>query len=114
MVAPRIGQLTEEAERWPEPEVTVLVAGETSRGKSSLVNALVGRPSLLPVGPGIVSRTFVAVRRGPDDAANVVRRSGAEPRPVSLDELADWASDATGDVVGMEMLRSPRHRYRPA
>ena len=43
-------RLDDEARRWRGTATLVVVAGEVKRGKSSLINALVDRPGLLPVG----------------------------------------------------------------
>src|ERR1700722_4774230 len=42
----------------------VVVAGETKRGKSSLVNALLARPGLSPVGPDVATNCFISFLRG--------------------------------------------------
>ncbi len=41
-----------------------VVVGETKRGKSSLVNALVGVPGLSPVGPAVTTTAYLTVRHG--------------------------------------------------
>ncbi|MFD2093077.1 dynamin family protein [Blastococcus deserti] len=87
----------------------VVVGGEEKRGKSSLVNALVGRPLLSPVGDDVVTATFVVFMPGDRDEAVVIvvdGRTGAARRvPIGLTELADYVSvDATHDgVIGAEV-----------
>ena len=67
----------------------VLVAGEAKRGKSTLVNALLGRP-LLPVGVTPLTALATTVRYGRDEGISVVFRDGrAESFPLS----------ALGDLV---------------
>ena len=47
---------------------TVVVCGETNRGKSALINALLDRPGLLPVSAERSTGTDVAVRgAGPEE-----------------------------------------------
>ena len=53
----------------------VLVAGEAKRGKSTLVNALLGRP-LLPMGVTPLTALPTTVRYGPDEGATAVFRDG--------------------------------------
>ena len=96
--------------------VQVLVAGETQRGKSRLVNVLVGRPNLLPVGEASTTGCYIEVRWGDIEAAIVshallqadgqvtTRRS-----VIDVDRIADHAriGDAHG-VAGIEVeLPSP-------
>lgn len=66
----------------------VLVAGEAKRGKSTLVNALLGRP-VLPVGVTPLTALPTTVRFGRDEGATAVFRDGrAEGFPLqALDDL---------------------------
>jgi GTP-binding protein EngB required for normal cell division len=67
----------------------VLVAGEAKRGKSTLVNALLGR-ALLPVGVTPLTALATTVRYGRDEGVSAVFRDGrAESFPLS----------ALGDLV---------------
>jgi Dynamin family len=67
----------------------VLVAGEAKRGKSTLANALLGRP-LLPVGVTPLTALATTVRYGQDEGVSAVFRDGrAESFPLS----------ALGDLV---------------
>ncbi len=45
-----------------------VVVGETKRGKSSLVNALLGVPGLSPVGPAVTTTAYLTIRHGPQRA----------------------------------------------
>jgi ribosome biogenesis GTPase A len=66
----------------------VLVTGEAKRGKSTLVNALLGRP-LLPTGVLPLTASATTVRHGRDDTVMATFADGrAEEYPVSaLDDL---------------------------
>jgi GTP-binding protein EngB required for normal cell division len=67
----------------------VLIAGEAKRGKSTLVNALLGRP-LLPVGVTPLTALATTVRYGRDEGVGAVFRDGrAESFPLA----------ALGDLV---------------
>jgi GTPase SAR1 family protein len=72
-------------------EATVVVVGEVKRGKSSLINALVGQPSLCPVDVDVATNTYVVVRDGPPHAL-VRLASEPEPRPIELSDLARYAT----------------------
>jgi small GTP-binding protein len=66
----------------------VLVAGEAKRGKSTLVNALLGR-EVLPAGVTPLTSLATTVRHGPDEGVTAVFPGGrAEELPLSaLDDL---------------------------
>jgi small GTP-binding protein len=74
--------------RLAERRLRVLVAGEAKRGKSTLVNALLGRP-VLPVGVTPLTALATTVRYGQGDTATAVFRDGhAESFPLTaLDDL---------------------------
>jgi GTP-binding protein EngB required for normal cell division len=74
--------------RLAEQRLRVLVAGEAKRGKSTLVNALLGR-ALLPMGVTPLTALATTVRYGPDEQVGVVFRDGrAERFPLpALDDL---------------------------
>ncbi|MDQ3484467.1 MAG: dynamin family protein, partial [Actinomycetota bacterium] len=68
----------------------LVVVGETKKGKSSVVNALLGRPGTSPVAVEVATATYVVFRHGPDEAW-VLRADGATER-VELDNLVPWVS----------------------
>jgi hypothetical protein len=72
------------------PAITIV--GETKRGKSSLVNALVGVPDLSPVDAAVATCAFLEVGYGdtPGAVAHVPGRE--EPVPLSVAQLRDWAT----------------------
>jgi Dynamin family len=74
--------------RLAERRLRVLVAGEAKRGKSTLANALLGRP-VLPMGVTPLTALATTVRYGRGEGATVVFRDGrAEDFPLSaLDDL---------------------------
>ncbi|MDA8320788.1 MAG: dynamin family protein [Actinomycetota bacterium] len=75
-------------DRLRERRLRVLVAGEAKRGKSTLVNALLGR-QVLPSGVTPLTALATAVRYGPDEGVTAVYRDGQdESYPLSaLDDL---------------------------
>jgi len=74
--------------------VTVVVAAEVSRGKSLLVNALVGQEDLLPVDIDVSTGVFVLVQHSDSAAARVFTRSSPEPITTSADAVSEWISVA--------------------
>ncbi|MEJ2863155.1 dynamin family protein [Actinomycetospora flava] len=79
----------------------VVVVGEKKRGKSSLINALIGRPGLLPVDADVATCVHVIVSYGPD-GVTVVEGGGSAGREVPLDALAEYAALDPG-------ARAPEH-----
>ncbi|MGU3436365.1 dynamin family protein [Actinomycetes bacterium M1A6_2h] len=73
---------------------TVVVVGEVKRGKSSLVNALVGRRDLSPVGVGVATTVAVSIcpTNDPplDGTADLLFPDRAEQVPLTT--LADWVT----------------------
>jgi dynamin family protein len=98
-------------ERVQDPSVRVLVVGEPKRGKSSLVNALVGAP-VCAVAEDVVTRVPTVVRGGPVPRAALVlgRRTSAGGSP---------APDAEPERVGIPLetlaarLAAPDEPDRP-
>jgi hypothetical protein len=74
--------------------VTVVVAAEVSRGKSLLVNALVGKEDLLPVDIDVSTGVYALVRYSKTAAARVHTRSSNQPIAVDVDHAGDWISVA--------------------
>jgi predicted GTPase len=84
----------------PRPATpTVVVVGETGRGKSSLINALLGR-RLSPVGVDVTTACAIVFHHS-DDLVVSIRRAATAPSDgppaeevveIPLDELAEWAT----------------------
>jgi GTP-binding protein EngB required for normal cell division len=78
--------------RIAEDAFELVVVGQFKRGKSSLMNAMVGR-SLLPTGILPVTSVVTSLRYGPVVRA-VIRREGlAMDQPVPIDALGDYVSE---------------------
>lgn len=85
----------ERLRRQPVDRPAVVVVGETKRGKSSLVNAVIGVPGLSPVDAAVATAAYLEFCHGAVGQA-VAYVPGAEaPVPVGLAELRDW-----GTVLG--------------
>ncbi|GAA0497065.1 dynamin [Paractinoplanes deccanensis] len=69
----------------------VVVVGETKRGKSSLINALLGVPGLSPVDAAVATATYLQFVPG-EFAARAWLPGAAEP--IAVDDLSAWATGA--------------------
>ncbi|WP_127784320.1 dynamin family protein [Rhodococcus sp. X156] len=74
----------------PTEAPTVVLIGETNRGKSSLVNALLATPELSPVQAGPATSTYLVLRHGPQWSAQGRYADERPPVPVDLAELPAW------------------------
>jgi Dynamin family len=75
----------------------VVVVGETKRGKSSLVNALIGVPGLSPVDAAVATSTYLELHHPPDGSAGEPSARAwlpgqEDPVALGLGDLRDWAS----------------------
>jgi GTP-binding protein EngB required for normal cell division len=89
------------AERVTEGRFFVACIGQFKRGKSTLLNALVGRP-LVPVGVLPVTTIPTVLRYGPVPAARV--RVGGEWREIEIAQLVSYVSEEhnPGNAAGVE------------
>lgn len=84
--------IEELSRRLGERRLRLLVVGEAKRGKSSLINALVGR-SLLPVGVVPLTSVPTVLRYGRQDRLTVQLVDGSSCEQ-PLDELRDYVTEA--------------------
>jgi hypothetical protein len=102
------GPLAEQAARWKDATTTVVLAGAQKRGKSRLLNSLVGRPDLLPVDADIATHTQVALVHGPALRVTVQRVDGTstEIDPAALPGYASVLGDPAvlREVAGLEVV----------
>jgi Dynamin family len=73
---------------------TVVVVGETNRGKSSLVNALIATPNLSPVDADVATAHYLVLRHGVDWSARACYPGLRDPVPIPLAELTAWVCAA--------------------
>lgn len=79
----------------------LVCVGETNRGKSSLINALLGTPSLSPVDAGLATSTYLQFSYGTEEAARTATAhfgNGLADIAFPVTELAAWATTADADV----------------
>jgi hypothetical protein len=88
----------------------IVVAGETKRGKSRLVNALLGRPDISPVGVDVTTSCWAEFRHGPADAATVLLADPEAPGtpkrvPIAVADIHSYVAlgEVTDPVVGLEV-----------
>ncbi|MFC7342612.1 dynamin family protein [Saccharopolyspora griseoalba] len=94
---PEAAEWAEQVRRNRPVTPSVVVLGETNRGKSSLVNALLGQPGLSPVDAEVATATYLRFEHGPEWTAHACYPGVQDPVPFDLDELADWSS-ANGEL----------------
>ncbi|HEY1626464.1 MAG TPA: dynamin family protein [Streptosporangiaceae bacterium] len=89
-----IDEVAAETKRPAVEQPVVLIAGETRRGKSSLVNALLRHPGLSPAGPDLATSAYLLFSHGDQSSATLVIAAGTEVerRPIPLDDIGEWAT----------------------
>jgi hypothetical protein len=68
---------------------SIVLVGETKRGKSSLINALLGVPGLSPVDAAVATSTYLHFTPGPLEMRAWVP---GDPDPVDITDLREWAT----------------------
>jgi hypothetical protein len=88
----------------------VVVVGETKRGKSTLLNTLVGRPLLSPIGVDVTTSCWLEVGYGERDEAEVILADPESPaspirRPCDIREVERFASlrSVVEPVIGVQV-----------
>ncbi len=91
---PDVAKWVEEVRARRKGKPAVVVVGETNRGKSSLVNALLGQPALSPVDADVATATYLVFGHGEAWEARACYPGQLAPVPVDLSELINWVSAA--------------------
>ena len=101
-------------EQLPRGELNLLVVGQFKRGKSTLVNALLGA-DVMPTGALPITGVVTTIRYGPEPEINVARR-GRVVQSVDPDQLALYVSEQHnhGNALNVEKVdvRWPSDRIR--
>ncbi|WP_298181037.1 dynamin family protein [Saccharomonospora sp.] len=91
--------LDSQAAKWVEEQrearttkPSVVVVGETNRGKSSLVNALLAKPGLSPVAAEVATATYLVFDHADEWRARACYPGQLAPVEFGLDELERWVS----------------------
>lgn len=91
---PGAARSVERQRRAHPPTPSVVAVGETNRGKSSLVNALLAEPGLSPVDADAATATYLVLRHAPEWAARACYPGRLAPVDFEPDELPRWVSAA--------------------
>ena len=84
--------IQEQIDKPPSAKPTVIVAGEDKRGKSSLINALVRRPGLSPVGVEVTTGAPITLYAAEEDQGFVMYYGDPERHPFPFDEARSLAT----------------------
>jgi hypothetical protein len=104
-------RITAEAGQWDQQQLVVVACGDVKRGKSSLLNAVLGHPGLLPVDADVATSVALVIRHGSAPTITVTR-IGADGAPrqeeIEAAELVDVASmrgdpERRAGVVSVEL-----------
>lgn len=95
--------LGEYQQQLTENSYKVLVVGEAKRGKSTFVNALIGR-NILPTDVDISTSRVFHVSDSPVEAYRIRFEDGSE-RAIAADELPRFGTQAAADLQGEPLLR---------
>jgi predicted GTPase len=93
-VNPDSARWVEEVRAKRKGKPSVVVVGETNRGKSSLVNALIGQPGLSPVDAEVATATYLIFGHAEEWGARACYPGQVAPIPIELAELINWVSAA--------------------
>ncbi|QRP46150.1 dynamin family protein [Amycolatopsis sp. FDAARGOS 1241] len=91
---PQAAKWVEDLRRTRPAKPSVVVVGETNRGKSSLVNALLATPGLSPVDADVATATYLVFEHAEQWGAQACYPTRLAPVPIELARLADWVSAA--------------------
>ncbi|HKS46300.1 MAG TPA: dynamin family protein [Amycolatopsis sp.] len=91
---PQAAKWVEDIRRARPGKPSVVVVGETNRGKSSLVNALLARPGLSPVDAEVATATYLVFDHSPEWLAQACYPGQLAPVAIGLEELNRWVSSA--------------------
>lgn len=71
---------------------SIVIVGETKRGKSSLVNALIGVAELSPVDVAVATSTYLEFTHGTAEQVRAFIPGRDEPVELAVADLRDWAT----------------------
>ncbi|PXY34726.1 dynamin [Prauserella sp. PE36] len=91
---PQAAKWVEEQRKARSKKPSVVVVGETNRGKSSLVNALLATPGLSPVDADVATSTYLAFEYSDEWLAQACYPGQLAPVGFPLEELPRWVSVA--------------------
>ncbi|MFC5285603.1 dynamin family protein [Actinokineospora guangxiensis] len=93
-IEPESAQWVEEARGKRSKKPSVVVVGETNRGKSSLVNALIEAPGMSPVDAEVATATYLMFDHAEEWKARACYPGQHPDVPIDLGRLINWVSAA--------------------
>lgn len=105
---PRAELLREAADRLLNDSFTLSVVGEFSRGKSTLINALLGRADLLPTSIEPTTATITVLTAGETPEATVHYEDGSVREGIAVEELPRYVLGR--DLDGSELREKMRQK----
>ncbi|WP_100444369.1 dynamin family protein [Glycomyces xiaoerkulensis] len=78
--------------RWQPEKPVAVVVGETKRGKSSLVNAMLGTPGLSPVAAEVATSAYLEFAHAEEASVRAWQPGAAEPMLLGVGDLRNWAT----------------------
>lgn len=91
---PQAAKWVEDVRKTRPKKPSVVVVGETNRGKSSLVNALLSMPGLSPVNADVATATYLVFEHAEQWSAQACYPGQLAPVPINLNDLIHWVSAA--------------------
>ncbi|WET79582.1 dynamin family protein [Amycolatopsis sp. QT-25] len=91
---PQAAKWVEDIRKARPKKPSVVVVGETNRGKSSLVNALLSMPGLSPVDADVATATYLVFEHAEQWSAQACYPGQLAPVPIDLNHLIHWVSAA--------------------
>ncbi|GAA2145899.1 dynamin family protein [Glycomyces algeriensis] len=82
----------DEVSRWQPDKPVAVVVGETKRGKSSLVNALLGMPGLSPVDAQVATTAYLEFAWAEQASVRAWQPGAADPMLLGVGDLRNWAT----------------------
>ena len=82
----------DEVARWQPEKPVAVVVGETKRGKSSLVNALLGMPGLSPVDAQVATSSYLEFAWAEEASVRAWQPGATDPILLGVGDLRNWAT----------------------
>lgn len=103
------GTFTAAREMMDNPSFDVVVCGEVKKGKSSLLNAIVGE-SILPVNVEIATSQVFRIMNSSSENYNLVFTDGTK-KSISRDELSKYGSQVDAELQGEPIFQNHTLAY---
>ena len=105
-------QIARDHNRIAEHHFSIAVVGEFKRGKSTFINALLGK-EILPADIAPTSATINRVTYGVQPAVQIRFRDGSEDRRIGIGQLADYVTKLTSESAAIAQTVEEAIVYYP-